>query len=212
MIDIIIVDDHFLIREGLRRILNHELDMAVVEEFTSAHDLSSHLLETNKTYNVLILEISLPDSNGLETLKNILKINPKLNILILSIHPEHRFAQRALKSGAKGYINKSAPKNELLKAIRKVSLGRSYISEALSETLAMRLDKSHQKHPHENLSDREYEVLRLIGKGKSANQIAEILSLSPSTVHTYKTRIFEKMNMETRAELMYYVIYNDLIF
>ncbi len=206
-----IVDDHFLVREGLKRIIGNEIDMEVAAEASDYAELMS-LLRKNLEFDMIILDISLPNKTGLEILKELMERDKKTKLLMLTMHPEDRYAIRAIKAGALGYLTKKNLGNQVLRAIRKVASGGQYISESLSEKLAVNLRESKGEKLHEKLSDREFQVLQLIGMGKTILQIAEELSVSKSTVHTYKTRIREKMNMSSKAELMHYVIRNDLIY
>ena len=209
MLKVLIADDHALIREGLKKILQGAQDISVIREAQNAREV---IEEVNKEeLDVVVLDISLPGKSGLELLKDIKQYYPKLPVLILSMHPEDRFAVRALKAGAAGYITKESAVEELIKAIRKVVQGRKYVSPALAEKLAFDLEADTGRPPHENLSDREYQVLCLIATGKRVREIAGELFLSMSTVNTYRSRILEKMNMKTDAELIRYAVQNHLI-
>ena len=209
MIKILIGDDHILIREGLKKILKAAADINVVAEASDARGVLEGLKKED--VDVVVLDISLPGKNGIELLKDLKLQNAKLPVLMLSMHPEDRFAVRALKAGASGYITKESAAEELIKAIRKVVQGRKYVSPTLAEKLAFNLDIDTDKPPHESLSDREYEVLCLIASGKSVREIAEQLHLSMSTVNTYRARILDKMKMRTDAELIRYAVQNQLI-
>ncbi|HSP06032.1 MAG TPA: response regulator transcription factor [Acidobacteriota bacterium] len=209
MLRILIGDDHALIREGLKKILKAAQDIAVVSEAQNAREVIEEVKK--QELDVVILDISLPGKSGLELLKDLKQDYPRLPVLILSMHPEDRFAVRALKAGAAGYVTKESAVEELVKAIRKVVQGRKYVSPALAEKLAFDLETDTGKAPHENLSDREYQVLCLIAVGKSVREIAGELFLSISTVNTYRARILEKMNMKTDAELIRYAVQNQLV-
>lgn len=209
MVRILIADDHALIREGLKKILKAAQDISVVSEAQNAREVMEEVKK--QELDVVILDISLPGKSGLELLKDLKQEYPALPILILSMHPEDRFAVRALKAGAAGYVTKESAVEELVKAIRKVVHGRKYVSPALAEKLAFDLETDTGKPPHENLSDREYQVMCLIAVGKSVREIAGELFLSISTVNTYRGRILEKMNMKTDAELIRYAVQNQLI-
>ena len=209
MIKILIGDDHILIREWLKKILKAAADINVVAEASDARGVLEGLKKED--VDVVVLDISLPGKNGIELLKDLKLQNAKLPVLMLSMHPEDRFAVRALKAGASGYITKESAAEELIKAIRKVVQGRKYVSPTLAEKLAFNLDIDTDKPPHESLSDREYEVLCLIATGKSVREIAEQLHLSMSTVNTYRARILDKMKMRTDAELIRYAVQNQLI-
>jgi len=208
VINIAIADDHVLIREGLKKILNAESDMKVVAEAINVVELFKAL--GRLAVNVVLLDISMPGESGLDALKELHQKYPRVPVLILSIHPEKRFAVRALKAGASGYIMKQSAVEELVQAIRKVVAGGKYVSAALAEQMATDLNVS-DKPLHETLSDREFQVMRLIAGGKKSHEIAEELSVSLSTVNTYRSRILEKMNMQSNVELARYAIENGLI-
>jgi len=209
MIRTLIADDHALIREGLKKILKEESDIVVVGEASQAGDVVDALGET--AVDVIILDISMPDRSGLDLLKDIKHLYPKVQVLMLSMHPEDRFAIRALKAGAAGYVTKESASEELVKAIRHVVRGGKYVSSNLAEQLASELHASSEKPPHQTLSDREYEVMCLLASGKTLKQIAETLILSLSSINTYRSRILDKMNMRSNAELMHYAIKNKLV-
>ena len=205
---IIIVDDHPIFRSGLKQILNDEYDMEVVGEAGNANQLYS-ILE-KKEWDLIILDISLPGESGIDILKELRYRFKKVTVLFMSHHPESQYGIRALKAGAAGYITKETVSRELVKAIRKIVAGGKYISETLAEKLADGLSDKPKKMDHERLSDREYEVMRMIGLGKTIKNIAEELLLSTQTVSTYRSRILQKMNMKSNAEIIRYVIENRL--
>jgi len=209
MIRVLITDDHPLVREGLIKILLNESDMEVAGEARTAPEMLDLLRQ--KGVDVLVLDISLPGKSGLDVLKELRAEHPKLPILILSMHPEDRFALRVLKTGAAGYVTKESAPEELVKAIRKVHQGGKYVSETLAEKLAVGIEEDTGKPLHESLSDREYEILQMIATGKKTGEIARELSLSVRTVNTYRTRIFEKMHMKTNAQLIHYALEHRLI-
>ncbi len=209
MINVLIADDHALIREGLKKILNGEPDMTLVGEANNVVELFKVL--ERLAVNIVLLDISMPGESGLDALKELRQKYPRMPVLILSIHPEQRFAVRALKAGASGYIMKQSAVEELVQAIRKVVGGGKYVSASLAEQLATELDNESGKALHEALSDREFQVMRLIAAGKKSGDIAEELSVSLSTVNTYRSRIFEKMKMRSNVELTRYAIENGLI-
>jgi DNA-binding NarL/FixJ family response regulator len=161
--------------------------------------------------NIVLLDITMPGESGLDALKELRQKYPPIPVLILSFHPEHRFAVRALKAGASGYITKQSAPEELVQAIRKIVGGGKYVSAALAEELATELDRGSGKLPHETLSDREFQVMRLIAAGKKSSEIAEELSVTMSTVNTYRMRIFEKMKMQSNVELARYALEHGLI-
>ncbi|HEX9075238.1 MAG TPA: response regulator transcription factor [Anaerolineae bacterium] len=209
MINVLIADDHALIREGLKKILKNEPDMTLAGEAANVQELNDQLKKL--AVDVVLLDISMPGESGLDALKDLKQQNSRLPILILSVHPEHRFAIRALKAGASGYITKESAVEELVQAIRKIVAGGKYVSLALAEQLATELEAGNAKPLHETLSDREFQVMRMIASGKKSSEIAEELSVSVSTVNTYRARIFEKMKMQSNVELTRYALENHLI-
>ncbi len=209
MTSIFIADDHNLIREGLKRLIEAETDLRVVGEAANAAEVFSFF--KHNTCDLIILDINLPDHSGLDVLKDLKAVLPHLKALILSMYPEDRFAFRALKAGANGYITKESANTEMIKAIRKVLDGRKYISENLVEQLAYSFGNNPNKKEFEKLSDREFQVLLQIGSGKSVNEIASNLNLSASTVNTYRNRVLEKMGMKTNLELIYYCVKSGLV-
>lgn len=209
MIKILIVDDHALIREGFKRIIDNEVGMKVIGEAGNGAEALSFLRKN--ACDLVVLDINMPGKNGLELLKEINNHKPAPRTLILTIHPEDRFAIRALKSGAAGYLTKMSAPTDLVKAIRKIVDGGKYITATLAEKLAFNLDDSSQKAGHEQLSDREFEVFCLLGSGKGVSEIAEFLNITKSTVNTYRWRILQKMNMQSNVDIIQYVIKNDLL-
>lgn len=209
MINIMIADDHAIVREGLKQIIKDHPDISVAFEARSGREAISRARDDN--FDVVLLDISLPDISGLEVLKEINAFRPDMPVLILSVHPEDQYAVRVLKAGAAGYINKTSDPEVMVEAIRKASRGRKYISPSLAEKLALGLGIDQDKLPHENLSDREYEVMILIAGGKSISDIAESLSLSPKTISTYRSRLLKKLNLKTNSDLTYYAIKNKLM-
>ncbi len=209
MINVLIADDHALIREGLKKILSGEPDMTLVGEANNVVELFAQLKRL--AVNIVLLDISMPGESGLDALRELRQKYPHLPVLILSIHPEQRFAVRALKAGASGYIMKQGAVEELVQAIRKVVSGGKYVSASLAEQLATELDNESGKALHETLSDREFQVMRLIAAGKKSSEIAAELSVTLSTVNTYRSRILEKMNMQSNVDLTRYAIENGLI-
>lgn len=209
MVNVLIADDHALIREGLKKILKTEPDMVVVGEARNAQELYEQVRTTDPA--IVLLDISMPGTSGLDALKTLKQECPRVPVLILSIHPEHRFAVRALKAGAAGYINKETAVDELVAAIRKTVEGGKYVSSALAEELAMQIGIPAGKAPHENLSDREFQIMCMIAAGRRRTEIADQLGLSLSTVNTYRARILQKMNMQTNVELARYALEHELI-
>lgn len=209
MIEVLIADDHVLIREGLKKILNSEPDMHVAGEASNVVELFAAL--ERLAVSVILLDITMPGESGLDALKELRQRHPDLPVLILSFHPEHRFAVRALKGGAAGYLTKESAAEEVVQAVRKISGGGKYVSSSLAELLATELDSGSSKPLHETLSDREFQVLRLIAAGKKSSDIAEELSVSVNTVNTYRMRILEKMRMESNVDLSRYAVEHGLI-
>lgn len=204
---ILIVDDHEVLRDGVKRVLE-KLPGAI---FGEAGTVPKALkLVREQDWDVVLLDISLGERSGLEVLKELKQIRPHLPVLILSMHSEEQFARRALKAGASGYLTKDSPRAELVKAAQKVMSGGRYISASMAEKLIFDLDKDTDRPVHETLSEREFEVLRLMASGKSAREIAGMLSLSSSTISTHRGRILKKMGMKTNAELTRYAIQNKL--
>lgn len=203
---ILIVDDHQVVREGVKRVL---ADATSFGEASTADEAIK--LARDQTWDIVILDLSLGGKNGLEVLKELKQIRPRTPILILSMHTQVQYARRAFKAGASGYITKDSALSELRNAIKKVIDDGAYVAPALAEKLVLDMRKGVEGMPHEQLSDREFEVLRLIGSGKTAGEISSLLSLSDSTVSTYRARILEKMGMKTNAELTYYAIRNKLV-
>ncbi|HPX51609.1 MAG TPA: response regulator transcription factor [Deltaproteobacteria bacterium] len=209
MIRVLVVDDHPIVREGLKQILSDTEDILVVDEADSGQAVLSSAARSN--FDVVLLDISMPGRDGLEVLRELKQQKPKLPVLILSMYPEEHYAVRVLRAGASGYLTKSSAPDELISAIRKVASGRKYISSTLAERLIYELDREADRPMHEVLSDREYQVMHMISTGKSVKEIAEALGLSVKTVSTYRSRIMEKMNMKNNAEIVLYAVQNKLI-
>lgn len=209
MIQVIAADDHPLLQEGIKKVLGKEVDIELCNVVASGNEVLEALAE-NKA-DVLVLDMDMPGRSGLDLLKDISQRYPQIPILILTIHPAERFAVRALKAGAVGYLSKSNISDELAKAIRTVSQrNKRYITSEVAEQLAMQVENGNGAS-HESLSDREFEVFCLLAAGKSVGEIAGKLSLSSNTVHTYRSRVKEKMNMDSNVEMSRYAMENDLI-
>ena len=206
---IVITDDHAIVRKGLRQILADELLKAEISEAGSAEDLLE-MLRTKK-FDLVISDISMPGRSGIDLLKQLQIDYPELPVLILSMHPEAQYALRAIKSGAMGYLTKDCASDELVKAVRQILNGRKYISPSFAELLADNASGHVQQTPHETLSDREFEVFKLIASGKGLSDIADMLSVSVNTVSTYRSRIMEKMKLHTNADITVYAKDNKLI-
>ena len=209
MIRILIVDNHAVLRSGLKEILERELAGSVCEEAENAVNAITKV--RTQDWDLVILDIKMPGRSGLDALQDIQQERRELPVLIFSMHPEDQYARRVLKAGARGYMNKEAPPEELIKAIRRLLSGGRYVSPALAERLARDLSDGTWRLAHETLSDREFEVLRMIAYGKTVSLIAEELHLSESTVSTYRARILEKMRMTNTAELIRYAVSNHLV-
>jgi DNA-binding NarL/FixJ family response regulator len=209
VISILIVDDHAIVRRGLKEILVRELQDVVCGEAGDAQHALAQIV--GGVWNLLILDITMPGRSGLDLLAELKQRTPELPVLVLSVHPENQYGKRVLKAGAAGYMNKEAAPEELVKAIRKILAGGVYVSTALAERLASDLSRDIGRLPHELLSVREFEVLRMLASGKGITQISEELHLGVTTVSTYRARILEKMHMATTSELMRYAIDNRLI-
>jgi two-component system invasion response regulator UvrY len=205
---IIIVDDHAVIHHGLKRILDDEFQGATFGE--ARHSQEALDLVGRERWDLVILDVDLPGRGGLDVLKQVRAEHPKLPILMFSMHSEEQFAVRALKAGASGYVAKDSASERLVEAIRKVIRGGRYVSAALAEKLAADLGRDVSPVPHEILSDREFEVMRMIAEGKTTTAIADLLSLSVKTVSTYRVRILEKLQLETTSELIRYAIDHGL--
>ncbi|HEY9509597.1 MAG TPA: response regulator transcription factor [Verrucomicrobiae bacterium] len=207
---ILLTDDHAVVRHGLKQILADEFKKATFGEARNAHEALNKVWKED--WDVVVLDITMPGRSGLEVLREIKKSKPKLPVLVLSMHPEGQFAVRVLKRGASGYMTKESAPEELVGAIKKVLAGGRYVSNSLAEKLANYLsDGETQKPPQEKLSDREFQVLRLIASGKIVSEIAKELSLSVKTISTYRSRILEKMGMKNNAELMHYAMQHQLV-
>jgi len=208
-IRILIVDDHAIIREGLMRIIQSEKDMEVAGSVKNASEAINEL--SGHPVDVVILDVNMPGRSGLDIIKDIKKLQPKAAVLMLSMYSEERFAIRALKAGASGYLTKDMATEEVISAIRIIHSGRRYITATLAESMANNLQETSEKNPHDCLSDREFEVMCMIGAGKSVNEIAEVLSLSSRTVSTYRSRILIKMNLPNTSRIMQYAISKGLV-
>lgn len=207
MIKVLIVDDHAIVRQGLRRILDEAHGIRVAGE--AANGVEALKWMRTEKWDVVLLDISMPEKNGIDTLKQIMDGNREAKVLILSMYPEDQHAVRLMKAGASGYLTKETAPEQLVEAIRRVFAGKKHISPSLAELLLQECGTS-GKQPHEILSDREYQVLRMIGSGKTVSEIAEVLSLSVKTVSTYRAHILEKMKLRNNAELTFYVMQNKL--
>jgi two-component system, NarL family, invasion response regulator UvrY len=204
---VLIVDDHPIVRRGLKQVLEDEQDLSVLEA-GAAKEALSHVKQQH--FDLAIVDLDLPDMNGIDLLKEIKQHDKSTAVLILSVYPEDQVAVRVLKAGASGFLTKEAAPEQLVGAIRKILAGGKHISEKVADLLIMHVRDSAARNLHEKLSDREFQILSLFGEGKTVKQIAETLSLSVPTVSTYRARILNKMEMKSTAELVRYAIQNRL--
>ncbi|HWP24576.1 MAG TPA: response regulator transcription factor [Candidatus Binatia bacterium] len=209
MIQVVIADDHPVVRVGLKRIVADQPDMTVSAEAATSQELMECLGKV--PCDVVLLDISMPGRGGLEALAELRRQHPKVAVLVLSVYPEEQYGPRVLRLGAAGYINKDAASDEIVHAIRKACAGGKYVSPKLAERIAADLSANARLPAHETLSQREFQVMRLIASGKTVSQIARELSLSKKTVSTHRARLLEKMRLKTNADLTFYAIQNELI-
>ncbi|HWJ89600.1 MAG TPA: response regulator transcription factor [Flavisolibacter sp.] len=206
---ILIADDHAIVRRGLKEILLDEFPSAIIGDASDAEELVEKIFQDE--WDLVISDLTMPGRSGLDALKQIKQAFPKLPVLIMSIYPEDQYAVRAFRAGASGYFNKNSIHEELLKAIDSVRKGRKYITPSVAEKLADALPADGQLKPHQMLSDREFEVFKLLASGRTVSEIAQQLSLSANTVSTYRSRILEKMNLHSNNELMRYAFEQNLL-
>jgi two-component system invasion response regulator UvrY len=206
---ILIIDDHAVVRDGVKKIFEEQPGEVVFGEASTGPEALQFARDEH--WDLAILDLSLGSQSGLEVLKELKQIRSQLPVLILSMHSEEQYARRAFKAGASGYITKDSSRAELAKAVNKVSTGGRYVTSALAERLVLDLGRESDRPLHETLSDREFEVMRLIASGKTVREIAGLLSLSDKTISTYRARLLEKMGMKTNAELTHYTIRNQLL-
>ncbi len=209
MTHILVVDDHAVVRQGVRQILSEQFQDAVIGEAASASEMMGQLRVRH--WDVVVLDVGMPGKSGLDALKDLKHASPKLPVLVLSAYPEDQLARRMLKAGAAGYLNKDSAPNELVRALRKILAGGKFVSTEVAELLASNLDDNFEKPLHEQLSDREYQVMCLIAVGKSLKDIADDLCVGISTINTYRARILEKMQLRNNTELTHYAIENRLV-
>ena len=206
---IIIADDHAIVREGLKQILSDSLHITSIDDVSDGIELLNKIQKND--YDIIILDISMPGKSGIETLRDIKSIKPNIPVLMLSMHPEEQYAIRVLKAGASGFISKDSAPDELIAAVEKIIGGHKYITPTLAEKLASEISPAKDKPAHEYLSNREFEVFKMIAAGNTITEIANSFNLSVKTISTYRARIYEKMNLSSRAELTQYAIQNKLI-
>ena len=209
MIRVLLADDHAMVRTGLREILSATGDIEVCGEATNGGEVLQAIRQGE--YDLVVLDMSMPGRSGIELIKLIKAERPKLRILVLSMHSEQQYAVRAVRAGASGYLTKESAADELVNAIRRVASGRAYISPETAEQLVLDTSGAGDDAPHKLLSDREYQVFRMIASGKSITEIASVLALSVKTISTHKTRILQKLSMSNQAELVRYAIRHALI-
>ena len=209
MTRVLIADDHAVVRRGLAEIVNEALDLKVTGQAAAGEELVG-LLRGGQG-DLVVMDLKMPGLDGLDLVKQLRHEFPAMPILVMSMHPEDQFAVRVLRAGATGYLTKNSAPPDLVRAVRKVAEGRRYVSPQMAETLLDAMDSDPEEAPHEALSDREYQVLRLLASGKLINEISEELALSPKTVSTYRLRLLQKMNMKSYAEITRYALENDLI-
>jgi len=206
---ILIAEDHAIVRQGVRQLL---IDRGVADDIAEAQSGAEVLMEASRhVYDVILLDISLPDMNGVEVLKRLKRKLPRVPVLMFSMYREDQYAVRALKAGAAGYLSKTVDATQMIAAIQQVAAGRKYVSPAMAEALADYVSFDGEQLPHEKLSDREYQTLCMLASGKRLTDIAIALSLSVKTVSVYRTRLLEKMKLRNNAELTFYVMSNRLV-
>ncbi|HWH41414.1 MAG TPA: response regulator transcription factor [Usitatibacter sp.] len=209
MIRIVVADDHTIVREGLKQLLTVAGDLEVVAEAQNGFEVMDRVRALD--FDVLLLDMSMPGKSGIELIKQVHAEKPRLRVLILSMHEEHQYAVRAIRAGAAGYLTKEGASAQLVSAIRRVAGGGAYISADVAEQLALGAMPGAKGPPHSTLSDREFQIFRMIAEGKSVSDIAERLNLSVKTVSTHKANILQKMNMSTQAELIRYALTHRLV-
>ena len=209
MIKLLIADDHAIFREGLKHILEDHPDILVADEAGNGQEVLDYIWKNE--YDMILLDIGMPGMPALEVLKQVKNEKPRLPVLVLSMYPEDQYAVRFIRAGASGYLTKESAPEELITAIRKITAGRKYITSSVAEKLAAEVEPDAARPAHHTLSDREFEVFRLIASGKTVKQIADDLFLSVKTISTYRSRILEKMKMKTNAELMHYALKQHML-
>ena len=209
MLRILIADDHAIVRRGLKQLLLEEYPSAVIGEVSDTEDLLKEVI--NDGWDIVICDMNMPGRSGLDGLGQIKQVSPNLPVLIMSMYPEEQYALRVLKAGASGYLEKESIHDDVIKAIQTVRLGKKFITPTIAERLADAFHNTNNKQPHELLSDREFDVFKLIASGKSVSDIASQLSLSTTTVSTYRSRILEKMGIKSNADLTRYALEKKLI-
>jgi DNA-binding NarL/FixJ family response regulator len=209
MIRVLVGDDHAIVRRGLKQILSETSDIEVAGEAATAPDVMS--MVRSERFNVIVLDVNLPGGNGIDLIGEIRKENPALPVLILTVYSEEQYAVRAIRAGAAGFLTKESAPDKLVEAVRKVASGGRFISAELGEALASLVAGEAKGKPHERLSDREFEIMKMLASGRTVSQVAQDLALSVKTVSTHRTRILGKMEMKTNAELTHYAVRNGLV-
>jgi two-component system, NarL family, invasion response regulator UvrY len=209
MIRVLIADDHAIVRRGLRQILQELPDVDGIDEAANGQEVLARVRKN--AYDLVLLDISMPGNSGLDVLKQIKFERPKLPVLMLSMHPEEQYAVRALKAGASGYLTKESAPEQLINALTKILQGGKYVSEVLAEHIASNLGHPGDRLPHEDLSDREFQIMRMLASGRTVTEIGEELSLSAKTVSTYRTRVLSKMGFKNNADITRYAMQNQLL-
>lgn len=210
MINILIVDDHAIFREGVKKVLSTTSDIQVTDEAGNGRDALRMM--TENSYDVVLLDLAIPEIHGLDVLRSIKAKKEQLPILVLSIYPEEQYAVRVLKEGASGYLTKESVPSDLVRAIRKAAQGGKYVSDCLGERLADQVVSDEEKQPHDTLSSKEYQVFQMIANGKSVKEIARDLSLARTTISTYRSRILFKLDLNSNAQLVRYAVEHNLVF
>lgn len=206
---LLIVDDHAIVRDGLSKILGDAFPSAIIAVGRNAQDALQHV--NDQRWDVLLLDISMPGQSGLDVLKQLLAIQPNLRVLVLTMHAEDQYGVRVLKAGAAGYLTKETASQQVVAAVQRILAGGRYVSSSLAESLANRLSGPQTRAPHQTLSDREYQIMRLIAAGKSVKEIGFDLSLSVKTISTYRARFLKKLNLKSNADIIMYAVREKLI-
>lgn len=206
---ILVVDDHAVVRQGVKQILNEQFQGAVIGEARNAEEMIDRIRKF--TWDIVVLDVGMPGKSGLDALKDLKQVCPKIPVLVLSAYPEDQLARRMLKAGASGYLTKDSAPNELVQALKKILGGGKFVSASMAELLVANLNEEAGRPQHELLSDREYQVMCLIAVGKSLKEIADDLCVGISTINTYRARILEKMQFKNNTELTHYALENRLV-
>jgi two-component system invasion response regulator UvrY len=209
MIKVLIADDHAVVRRGLRQILSETSDILVAGEASTVQEVRELVRE--QRWDVVVLDITMPGGSGLDLLTELRRLSPNPRVLVLTVYPEAQYAVRAIRAGAAGFLTKESAPEQLIAAVRKVAVGGRYVSNELAEALASLVAGEAQGAPHERITDREFEVFKMLAAGRTVSQVAQELALSVKTVSTHRTRILKKMEMKTNADLTQYAVRNALV-